>query len=82
MADGFPEHDASQDDDKKTKMTDEARSPSKSWRDMAQKVQGEPDPRKMTELVEQLIAMLDQEQARKISNGKRDTGKTSNVSQG
>jgi hypothetical protein len=59
IAKKFPEEKANGDGEK-TEMPDETRSPRESWREVAQKVQHERDPKRMTELVEQLIAMLDQ----------------------
>jgi len=55
-----------------TEMPDEVRSSSESWLEVAEKVQRERDPRRMTELVEQLIATLDQELLCKHLPRKRD----------
>ena len=60
-----------------TEMSDEGRSPRESWREVAQKVQHERDPKRMTELIEQLIATLDQEQVCKRLPRKRDAGNRS-----
>ena len=42
-------------------MPDPSTSPPEDWRELAQRVQGENDPNKMVELVEQLIAKIDEE---------------------
>jgi hypothetical protein len=55
----------------------EGRSPRESWRELAQQVQHERDSRKMSELVEQLIATLDQEELCKHLSRKRNTQKRS-----
>lgn len=60
-----------------TEMPVEVRSPHENWREVAQKVQDERDPKKMTELVEQLIATLDEEQLCKRPPRKRDAGNCS-----
>lgn len=44
---------------------DEITSPPERWREVAQQVQQEQDPTRMTELVQQLIAAFDAEETRK-----------------
>jgi hypothetical protein len=44
---------------------DEVASPQQRWREVAQEVQQEKDPKRMIGLVQQLIAKLDEEQLRK-----------------
>jgi hypothetical protein len=68
----FPEENAIGSDGGNTEMPDEVRSPRERWREVAEKVQHEGDPKKMIELVEQLITTLDQEQLCK--RRKRDAG--------
>lgn len=60
-----------------TEMPDEDRSPHESWREVAQKVQDERDPKRMIELVERLIATLDEDQPCKHLPRKRDAGNRS-----
>ena len=55
----------------------EVRSPRESWREVAQKVQDEPDPNRLADLVEQLIAQFDEEQLGKRLSRKRDGGNRS-----
>jgi hypothetical protein len=55
-------------------MPDEVRSGRESWREVAEKVQHGQDPKRMTELVEELIAKLDQEKLGKRPPVKRDAG--------
>ena len=50
---------------------------SESWRELAQKIQDEPDPNRVSELVEQLIVTLDQEELRKRRPPKRNAGTSS-----
>jgi len=57
-----------------TELPGAVRSPSESWREVAQRVQDEPDPNRLAELVEQLIARLDEEQLGKRLPRKRDAG--------
>jgi hypothetical protein len=63
--------------DGNTEMPDEVRSPHESWREVAQKVQQERDPQRTLELVEQLIATLDQEQLCKRLPRERAAGNRS-----
>ena len=42
------------------------------WRELARQIQEEKDPHKMIELVQQLIAKFDEQQARKTSPPKPD----------
>lgn len=58
-------------------VTSEVTSPHESWREVAQKVQHEGDSKRMTELVRQLIAMLDEEQLCKRLPRMRDAGNRS-----
>jgi DNA-directed RNA polymerase subunit F len=57
-------------DDVTAEKQDEVRPQQERWREMAQKVQVEKDPQRMTKLVEELIATFDEENLRK-------SGKTS-----
>ena len=77
IAKEFPEENAIGSDGGNTEMPDEVRSPRESWREVAEAVQHEQDSKRMTELAEQLIAMLDQEQSCKRLPRKRDTGNSS-----
>ena len=77
IAKEFPEENAIGSDAENTEMPDEVSSPCESWREVAQEVQHERDPERITELVKQLIAMLDQEQLCKRLPCKRDTGVSS-----
>ena len=43
------------------------------WRELARQIQEEKDPQKMIELVQQLIAKFDEQQALKTSPPKPDT---------
>jgi hypothetical protein len=76
IAKEFPEN-AIGSDGGNTEMPDEVRSPRESWREVAQKVQHERDPKRMIALVEQLIATLDEEQLCKHLPRKRDAGNRS-----
>jgi len=78
IAKEFPEENAIGSDGENTEMTEEVRSPRENWREVAQKVQDEHDPKRMTELIEQLIATLDQEQLCKRLPRKRNAGNRSN----
>ena len=73
----FPEANGIASDGGNTEMLDEVRSPRESWREVAQKVQHERDPKRMVELIEQLIATLDQEQLCKRLPRKGDAGNAS-----
>ena len=77
IAKEFPEENAIGSDGENTEMTEEVRSPRESWRELAQQVQNERDSKKMSVLVEQLIATLDQEEACKHLSHKRDAGNRS-----
>ena len=77
IAKEFSEENAIGSQGETTEMPDEGRSPRESWRELAQQVQHEQDSRKMSELVEQLIATLDQEELCKHLSPKRDTQKRS-----
>ena len=79
IAKEFPEENAIGSDGGNTEMLDEVRSPRERWREVAQKVQHERDPKRMIELVEQLIAALDQERLDKRLPHKRDGGNRSDM---
>jgi hypothetical protein len=74
IAKEFPEENAVGSDGGNTEMLGEVKSHRDGWRELAQKVQHERDPNRVTELVEQLIATLDQEQLSKGLPRKRDAG--------
>jgi hypothetical protein len=74
IAKEFPEENTIGSDGGNTEMPDEVRSPRESWREVAQKVQHERDPKRMIGLVEQLLAALDEEQLCKRLPHKRDAG--------
>jgi hypothetical protein len=65
IAKEFPAGNAIGGDAGSTATLDEVRSPRESWREVAERVQQERDPQRVIELVEQLIATLDQEQLSK-----------------
>jgi hypothetical protein len=66
IAKEFPEENAvGSDGENNAETPGEVRSPRESWREVAEKVQDERDPKRMMGLVEELIATLDQEQLRK-----------------
>jgi hypothetical protein len=50
---------------------DEITAPQERWREVAKQVQQETDPKKMTELVQQLLAEFDK---RDLSKGSRSVG--------
>jgi len=77
VAKEFPVENAVGSDGGNTEMLGEVRSHRDGWRELAQKVQHERDPNRVTELVEQLIAKLDQEQLSKRLPRKRDAGNLS-----
>ncbi len=52
-------------DDVTSETQDEVTPPQERWREMAEKVQVENDPQRMTKLVEELIAAFDEENRRK-----------------
>lgn len=62
IAKEFPEENAIGSDGGNTEMPAQVRSPRESWHEVAQKLQRERDPKRMTELANQLVALLDQEQ--------------------
>ena len=74
IAKQFPEKNAVGSDGGNTEMQDEDRSPRESWRELAQEVQHEQDPKRMLELVEQLIVTLDESRGLAL---KRKTGNSS-----
>jgi hypothetical protein len=65
IAKEFPAENAIGGDAGSTAALGEFSSPCESWREVAQRVQQERDPQRVIELVEQLIATLDQEQLSK-----------------
>ena len=77
IAKEFSEEKAIGNDGENMEILDEVRSSRESWREVAQKVQQERDPGRMTELVEQLIATFDQEQLCKRLPPKQDAGNRS-----
>src|SRR5262249_52224040 len=74
IAKEFPEKDAVGSDSENAETRDEARSSSERWREMAQRVQQEQNPRRVIELVEQLIVALDQERLCNRLPHTRDAG--------
>jgi hypothetical protein len=52
---------------KSSVMPDEITLPQENWRELAKQVQQEQDPKRMTELVTQLLAEFDEENLRKGS---------------
>jgi hypothetical protein len=70
----FPAENVIRSDGGKTEMPDEVRSPHQGWREVAQKVEQERNPKRVIELVDQLIAALDEEQLCKHLPRKRDAG--------
>ena len=62
IATEFPDHNAVGSQAEGTARPNPVSSPGDSWRDLALKVQQERDPKRMIELVKQLIATLDQDQ--------------------
>ena len=69
IAKEFPAGNANGSHGEITDLPEEDRSPRESWRELAQQVQHERDSKKMSELVEQLIATLDQEELNKRVSG-------------
>jgi hypothetical protein len=59
---------------------DEVTSPQDRWRDVAQKVQQEQDPKRMIRLVEELIATFDEEQLGKRTGDARNGSRSSEPS--
>ena len=55
----------------------EARSGADSWREVAERVQHERDPKRMMELIADLITKLDQEKLCKCAPTKRDSANRS-----
>jgi hypothetical protein len=70
----FPEENANGGNGEKTEMPDELRSPRERWHEVAQKTQHKRDPKKVTEPIEQLIALLDQGKVSKREGCKRNPG--------
>lgn len=60
-----------------TEMPKEVGSPHESWREVAQKVLDEQDPKRVIELAEQLIARLDREKLSKHLPHKPEAGNRS-----
>jgi hypothetical protein len=73
----FPGENVIGSDGGNTEMPDEVRSPHESWREVAQKVQHEPDQARVAALVDQLIAAFDEEQRGKRLPRKLDAGNRS-----
>ena len=65
IAKEFPGENAIWRDGGNTEIPAEIKSSRESWREVAQKVLDEPDPNRVVELAEQLIATLDQEKLAK-----------------
>jgi hypothetical protein len=63
-AEEFPNDDASGDDTAEIEIEKKATTADERWREVAQKVQHEPDPQKMIGLVQELIAAFDNENKR------------------
>ena len=72
IAKEFPEENAIGRNGENREMPAEVSSPGESWRELAQKVQHERDPKRMNELVEQLIGALDQQDFASTYRRKRD----------
>ena len=77
IAEGFPEENAIVGDGEKKETAEEVRSHHESWREVAQEIQHERDSTRMSELVDQLITMLDREQLCKSPQPKLDAGNRS-----
>jgi hypothetical protein len=73
----FPAENVTERDGGNTEMSDEVSSPRESWREVAQQVLDEPDPKRVVELAEQLIATLDREKLCKHLPRKPDAGNRS-----
>ena len=74
IATEFPEKKPIGSDGHNTEVPDEVTSPRESWRQIAQKVVDEQDPKRVVELAEQLIAKLDEERLCKHPPLTRDAG--------
>lgn len=74
IAKEFPEENAISSNGENAEMPDEVRSSREIWRELAEKVQHEQDPERMLELIQQLIAIFDQQQLGTHLRRKRDTG--------
>jgi hypothetical protein len=59
-----PESDAFENDSVSSETQDEVTSSQTGWRQLAQRVLQEPDPKRMLELAEQLVSVLDDEKLR------------------
>ena len=77
IAEEFPGERPIGGNDNNKEVPDEVRSDRESWREVAEKVQHEQDPKRMTELVEELIAKLDREKICQRPALKRDAGNLS-----
>ena len=73
----FPGEDAIGDDTVDVETEQKGTSPQERWRDVAQDVQREEDPKKIVGLVQQLIATLDDEQVHRRLPHTRDDLKQS-----
>ena len=65
IAKELPDNNAIGNDSAGVEAREEITSPQERWREVAQEVQQEKDPKRMIGLVQQLIAELDEEQLRK-----------------
>ena len=72
IAKQFPENNSARNDSENIEARDRGTSPQERWREVAQKIQHEQDPARMIELVQQLIAKFDEQQALKPSPPKPD----------
>ena len=74
IATEFPEQNSIGSDGHNRQVPDDVTSPGESWRQVAQKVVDEQDPKRVVELAEQLIAKLDEERLCKRPPVTRDAG--------
>lgn len=74
IATEFPEENLIESEGGDTEMPGQVRFPQESWREVAQQVLDEQDPKRMVELAEQLIAKLDLEKTLKHLPLKPDAG--------
>ena len=70
----FSDKNVSESDSVNTETQNQVSSHHEGWREVAQKVQHEGDPKRMIDLVEQLIAMFDEQELCKRRLRKQDTG--------
>jgi hypothetical protein len=81
IATELPDNDAIGNESAGVEAQDEVASSQKRWRQVAQEVQQEKDPKRMIGLVHQLIAKLDEEQLRKRPPLTKDTRNPSGSSE-